>query len=480
MLTCCFAALISLCVGMQAGEPVKPPPDVREGDIVTLPRDREMPKRPNTEFRPKVGTPFISLPIPPWISSEDIDLFAMLMQLSDEQKASLNDLHAEYCERSSAVRREVEQKLYDRSAAASAAMQGQPVITGEQQEAVVTVLAEADKVAGLQDAVDEWFMGEALTRIEGIEPWQVERMRLMRRRDVCSVTHIMYSGADCDLTRMQFEMKIELLPDATEAQALQTAQIEYEQMRTKLLEQHRKLSVQQREWSLVRARANEEAFRLREQGEPVPATLNAQVEAHRERLRGPLIHTYRQLRDLNERHVAALQVLAPGAASRSLRITYLEKAYPAAYSDDAHIGHVLEALLAIEDLSDEARESLQSVSDAYAAQQEAMSVEMAEFFVNWFEPFRETLSYGQEFRDKGDEYVRMWTNRVDLAESTLATALEELTPKQRSAVESTVDEWRELVEAVRADGPLNVSPFVNNFPNHRNDLERRRHHARTR
>lgn len=427
-----------------------------EGDIARL-RDVQLPKQPNTEYTPKPMVGYIGLNIPPWISSEDIGLYARLLNLDANQEQALRELHASYVERCSAARRGREQSLWDRSAELAANRTEPPTV--EHADLVLQLQAEADAFSDELWKIDEWFFGEAAVVLD-LPSETVNRARMLRRRDVRMIQHIKYPGAGADLCRMALEMELSFEPDAVDKVALLAAQLEYEQTRTNLIEQLNRAIIASRGLDRETILLNEEARSLMEQDPNADRSHLAEAMAHvRGEKRKPVVELGKRLNELNERHLAALATLAPGKAVEQMREKYLRLAYKPIYPDKARLHDLLDSVLAMDELPETIRDAVASISENYRAEHAGHSERLAKFYLAWFEPFWTLMMTGPEFDAKGDEYNALWKQRIQLSEDTWARVRDVLPPAALSAIAEEEKTWRERVAKVRDDGPPNVSPY---------------------
>jgi hypothetical protein len=424
------------------------------------PRLYEIPKREGTEFRPVAGKPFTSLPIPPGMTAGDVALFAKLMELTEEQRAALESLHAEYVAKNSAARRDVEQQLYERSSELASQRTGEASVELKLQ--THALFEEAEALASRIETLDAWFMGEARVAVDGVTDVQIERMRLLRKRDVCHAYYADFKSAASDLCRLQLELDVDLAADAIDADALLAARIEYEQTRTNLMEQHRRASIQSRPLEVEFIRIMAQASALNDAGEEFDrASLHERSQELRKDARRPRIDAWRRMSDLNDHHIAALLTLAPGEASGKLATAYRVQAYPNIYPDEAHLRPVFDAIGAVEGIDAGIRDAVDEIQQDYVAQQESLSARLIAYYNDWFAPFRLTMTLNMfEFNKKGDGYFRLWEQRNVLAEDTWVRVREVLGPAQRDAIDESVQKWKEAVSETREKGPQHVSPYM--------------------
>lgn len=422
------------------------------------PEDHVFPAREGTEHRPKAMTPYMSLPIPPGITKSDLALFATLMELDADQTVALEKLHEDYAAKNSALRKDVEQALYDRSTELASNVR-EPSVERELQRGAL--LADADALTARIEDIDAWFMGEAGVVLEGVSEARIDRMRQLRRRDVCSGHHIDVRSAAIDLCRLQLEMQINLMADAVDPDALRAAQVDYEQLRTNMLQQQRRASIQSRELEVEFIRALEQARTLdAEEDQEELALLHEQSQQSRLRSRKPRIDIWKRLTNLNDRHIETLRALAPGEACEQLVNAYREQAYPMAFPDPARLDPVFVAIVQTDGVPEGAQNAIADIRAEYDNQHEAQSQAIMAFYNDWFEPFRLTLTLNMfEFNAKGEQFETLWSRRIELSEDTWLRVRDVLDANTVAAIDDAVANWKRDVDKTRQAGPQGVSPY---------------------
>jgi len=349
-------------------------------------------------------------------------------------------LHQDYLVKSREFRQHREEGLWRQSGKLFA---DRPQITGDENlERTGKLFRDCDTFVNEIWSLDEQFFAELRVQLKDFDEIQFERVRLLRRRQILSELRSPYPVPFIDLTELEAKFALTFEVNDGKEKEFYGMLLEYEQLRTELLERHWRLQLQ----------AIEGTKRIQieylESGNPYLEWKDAL-----ERINRPVFDVRERIKELNDRQLGAIGVVAPGEAYEQLLHNYRTAAFPTVYPDIIAIDHIFSAMCQQEELSRTMIEDLRLLWGEYALEHESLSQAMIREFIL----SRKTLCLwsmtGPDTAEREARFTEHFEERIALSENTVAAIHHVLGNRIPEDVISQLNQWKRDAQLVRRRGP---------------------------
>jgi hypothetical protein len=367
--------------------------------------------------------------VPGPISRHDVNRYAEKLSLDDVKRAELQELHAEYSQRFGALEAVAELP------AANQSLWQYDAKTGTAQPPTEEALEKVDQLRRKAMAeiarLEQTFFAEVQAIVPDEHVQTIARLQARRQRQTYNTGAGGFSGSArsaenrIDLVELVDDRVLQL--EGEDVQRVDSILAGYEDRATALFRQQFEAQLvfqqAQQKWAIEARALQDDPGAMLDYARRYQEIMSDASEK--------LGEAARNVAKLNRQTVEALIEALPEAAGSSVRRTYNHKAFPSIYNDPVSVDRHLTRALTLDDLTDEQREYLDSLTEAYRPEYERLCQAMvARADREQTNPMSFDSADWQEYQKREEQLQRIRFDRDELSYRAINRLKAVLSPEQ--------------------------------------------------
>lgn len=395
-------------------------------------------------YQAEAGGTYLDLMIPRPIDEQQLERYALVLNLSAAQQEQFHRLYTEYREKDWSYRQSNVQPLWDRSGGLAAVDARSGPYSAESVSAKLSLFEQRNAVLQALVAGESRFF-EAMTPFLSDEQLALmERVRRMRRRERSRSVATAYPGANVDLIEMLYELNVDgytVVP--SDAQVFDEVMAVYENELTSRLRRaaEQRIDVFCKDLTVRRQTAElvhtiDDRVELREAVRPLHEARMALYEN--------AVAADRSVYRLNATYLPRLAELLPMQTAAALVDAYQQTVFRPLYPDPYDATEILEQAQADADVNGDQHAFLLTIKAEYESKRASIAQQMEQKYLQWREQVELRSGYNpDEYDEYQQEMQSLQQRRQEAAHAALESLIDLLDDQQIHRISSLIDAFQQ-------------------------------------